>query len=104
MKKPSLLLCCVCLLLNVSIAYGDVVKRDTLVEDFSSPDIAQYNTYATQAVWTAQNGITWHCENMRVGKVGKLLVSSGLTYYYNVQRTFGRLQNRKDTRIAQTVF
>ncbi len=95
MKKPSLLLCCVCLLLNVSIAYGDVVKRDTLVEDFSSPDIAQYNTYATQAVWTAQNGITWHCENMRVGKVGKLLVSSGLTYYYNVQRTFGRLQTGK---------
>ena len=46
MKKAiHLILCCVCLLMNIRVAYGEVVKRDTLVEDFSAADIASiHNT------------------------------------------------------------
>lgn len=88
------ILCCVCLLMNIRVAYGEVVKRDTLVEDFSAADIALYNNYATHIVWTAKNGITWHCENMAVNKVGKL-ESVGLVYYYNANRIYGRVQTGK---------
>ena len=95
MKKAiHLILCCVCLLMNIRVAYGEVVKRDTLVEDFSAADIAQYNKYSTHTVWTAENGITWHCENMAVNKVGKL-ESVGLVYYYNANRIYGRVQTGK---------
>lgn len=95
MKKAiHLVLCCVCLLMNIRVAYGEVVKRDTLVEDFSAADIAQYNKYPTHTVWTAKNGITWHCENMAVNKVGKL-ESVGLVYYYNANRIYGRVQTGK---------
>lgn len=95
MKKGIyLILCCVCLLMNIRVAYGEVVKRDTLVEDFSAADIAQYNKYSTHTVWTAKNGITWHCENMAVNKVGKL-ESVGLVYYYNANRIYGRVQTGK---------
>ena len=88
------ILCCVCLLMNIRVTYGEVVKRDTLVEDFSAADIALYNNYATHTVWTAKNGITWHCENMAVNKVGKL-ESVGLVYYYNTNRIYGRVQTGK---------
>ena len=88
------ILCCVCLLMNIRVTYGEVVKRDTLVEDFSAADIALYNNYATHTVWTAKNGITWHCENMAVNKVGKL-ESVGLVYYYNANRIYGRVQTGK---------
>lgn len=95
MKKAiHLVLCCVCLLMNIRVAYGEVVKRDTLVEDFSAADIAKYKNYTTHAVWTAKNGITWHCENMAVNKVGKL-ESVGLVYYYNANRIYGRVQTGK---------
>ena len=95
MKKAiHLILRCVCLLMNIRVAYGEVVKRDTLVEDFSAVDIALYNNYATHIVWTAKNGITWHCENMAVNKVGKL-ESVGLVYYYNAKRIYGRVQTGK---------
>ena len=85
---------CVCLLANVNTAYADIIQRDTLVEDFSAADIARYSSYSTHAVWTAQNGITWQTENMRVGKVGKL-ESVGLVYYYNANRIYGRVQTGK---------
>lgn len=95
MKKGIyLILCCVCLLMNICVAYGEVVKRDTLVEDFSVADIAKYKDYTTHAVWTAKNGITWHWENMAVNKVGKL-ESVGLVYYYNANRIYGRVQTGK---------
>lgn len=82
MKKAiHLILCCVCLLMNIRVAYGEVVKRDTLVEDFSAADIAKYKDYTTHAVWTAKNGITWHCENMAIYKVGTLLSSTGCVFY-----------------------
>lgn len=82
MKKGIyLILCCVCLLMNIRVAYGEVVKRDTLVEDFSAADIAQYNKYSTHTVWTAENGITWHWENMAIYKVGTLLSSTGCVFY-----------------------
>lgn len=93
------ILCCVCLLMNIRVAYGEVVKRDTLVEDFSAADIALYNNYATHIVWTAKNGITWHCENMAVNKVGKL-ESVGLVYYYNIWQG----SNGENTWITQTDF
>lgn len=85
---------CVCLLANVNTAYADIIQRDTLVEDFSAADIARYSSYSTHAVWTAQNGITWQTENMRVGKVGKL-ESVGLVYYYNANRIYGKVQTGK---------
>lgn len=95
MKKAThLILCCVCLLMNIRVAYGEVVKRDTLVEDFSAADIAKYKNYTTHAVWTAKNGITWHCENIAVNKVGKL-ESVGLVYCYNANRIYGRVQTGK---------
>ena len=51
MKKGIyLILCCVCLLMNIRVAYGEVVKRDTLVEDFSAADIAKYKDYTTRAI------------------------------------------------------
>lgn len=88
------ILCCVCLLMNIRVAYGEVVKRDTLVEDFSAADIAKYKDYTTHAVWTAKNGITWHCENTKVDKIGKLQ-SKGLVYYYNSSRSYLRVQTGK---------
>ncbi len=95
MKKGIyFILCCVCLLMNIRVAYGEVVKRDTLVEDFSAADIAKYKDYTTHAVWTAKNGITWYWENMAVNKVGKL-ESVGLVYYYNANRIYGRVQTGK---------
>ena len=87
------ILCCVCLLMNICVAYGEVVKRDTLVEDFSAADIAKYKDYTT-AVWTAKNGVTWHCENTKVDKIGKLQ-SKGLVYYYNSSRSYLRVQTGK---------
>lgn len=82
MKKAiHLIVCCVCLLMNIRVAYGEVVKRDTLVEDFSAADIAKYKNYTTHAVWTAKNGITWHWENMAIYKVGTLLSSTGCVFY-----------------------
>ena len=95
MKKAiHLILCCVCLLMNIRVAYGEVVKRDTLVEDFSAADIAKYKNYTTHAVWTAKNGITWHCENTKVEQIGKLQ-SKGLVYYYNSSRRYLRVQTGK---------
>lgn len=95
MKKAiHLILCCVCLLMNIRVAYGEVVKRDTLVEDFSAADIAKYKDYTTHAVWTAKNGITWHCENTKVEQIGKLQ-SKGLVYYYNSSRRYLRVQTGK---------
>lgn len=95
MKKAiHLVLCCVCLLMNIRVAYGEVVKRDTLVEDFSAADIANYKDYTTHAVWTAKNGITWHCENTKVEQIGKLQ-SKGLVYYYNSSRNYLRVQTGK---------
>lgn len=95
MKKGIyLILCCVCLLMNICVAYGEVVKRDTLVEDFSAADIAKYKDYTTHAVWTAKNGVTWHCENTKVDKIGKLQ-SKGLVYYYNSSRRYLRVQTGK---------
>ncbi len=95
MKKGIyLILCCVCLLMNICVAYGEVVKRDTLVEDFSAADIAKYKDYTTHAVWTAKNGITWHCENTKVEQIGKLQ-SKGLVYYYNSSRRYLRVQTGK---------
>lgn len=95
MKKAiHLILCCVCLLMNIRVAYGEVVKRDTLVEDFSAADIAKYKDYTTHAVWTAKNGITWHCENTKVEQIGKLQ-SKGLVYYYNSSRSYLRVQTGK---------
>lgn len=95
MKKAiHLILCCVCLLMNIRVAYGEVVKRDTLVEDFSAADIAKYKDYTTYAVWTAKNGITWHCENTKVEQIGKLQ-SKGLVYYYNSSRRYLRVQTGK---------
>lgn len=94
MKKGIyFILCCVCLLMNICVAYGEVVKRDTLVEDFSAADIAKYKDYTT-AVWTAKNGVTWHCENTKVDKIGKLQ-SKGLVYYYNSSRSYLRVQTGK---------
>lgn len=87
------ILCCVCLLMNICVAYGEVVKRDTLVEDFSAADIAKYKNYTT-AVWTAKNGVTWHCENTKVEQIGKLQ-SKGLVYYYNSSRNYLRVQTGK---------
>ena len=95
MKKAiHLVLCCVCLLMNIRVAYGEVVKRDTLVEDFSAADIAKYKNYTTHAVWTAKNGIIWHCENTKVEQIGKLQ-SKGLVYYYNSSRNYLRVQTGK---------
>lgn len=87
------ILCCVCLLMNIRVAYGEVVKRDTLVEDFSAADIAKYKDYTT-AVWTAKNGVTWHCENTKIDEIGKLQ-SKGLVYYYNSSRSYLRVQTGK---------
>lgn len=96
MKKGIyLILCCVCLLMNIRVAYGEVVKRDTLVEDFSAADIAKYKDYTTHAVWTAKNGITWHCENMAIYKVGTLLSSTGCVFYSGISSQASSLHTSK---------
>lgn len=104
MKKAiHLILCCVCLLMNIRVAYGEVVKRDTLVEDFSAADIAKYKNYTTHAVWTAKNGITWHCENMAV-RTGTLLTSTGVVFTSNTSRTSGFLRTGKIRRLHKLSF
>lgn len=96
MKKGIyLILCCVCLLMNIRVAYGEVVKRDTLVEDFSAADIAKYKDYTTHAVWTAKNGVTWHCENMAIYKVGTLLSSTGCVFYSGISSQASSLHTSK---------
>lgn len=96
MKKGIyFILCCVCLLMNIRVAYGEVVKRDTLVEDFSAADIAKYKDYTTHTVWTAKNGITWHCENMAIYKVGTLLSSTGCVFYSGISSQASSLHTSK---------
>lgn len=94
MRRACLLLFCVCWLANVNTAYADIIKRDTLVEDFSAADIARYTSYSTHAVWTAQNGITWQAENIAI-RTGTLLTSTGVVFTSNTSRRSGFLRTGK---------
>lgn len=89
-------ICCILILflLIISNIQSQTVKRDTLLEDFSSAEWTRYYSNYTSAVLTTQNNITWHFENMQVAQVGKL-TSKGLVYYYNAARTYGRLNTSK---------
>ena len=80
-------------LLSISNIQSQTVKRDTLLEDFSSAEWMRYSNY-TSAVLTTQNNITWHFENMQVAQVGKL-TRKGLVYYYNAGRASGGLTTSK---------
>lgn len=97
-------ICCLIILflLSISNIQSQTVKRDTLLEDFSSAEWSRYSNY-TSAVLTTQNNITWHFENMQVAQVGKL-TSKGLVYYYNVARTFGRIETSKIKGLRKITF
>ena len=97
-------ICCMLMffLLSISNIQSQTVKRDTLLEDFSSAEWMRYSNY-TSAVLTTQNNITWHFENMQVAQVGKL-TSKGLVYYYNVARTFGRIETSKIKGLRKITF
>ena len=97
-------ICCMLMffLLSISNIQSQTVKRDTLLEDFSSAEWMRYSNY-TSAVLTTQNNITWHFENMKVDQVGKL-TSKGLVYYYNAGRASGGLTTNKIRGLRKITF
>ncbi|MCI5681037.1 MAG: hypothetical protein MR293_03570 [Bacteroidales bacterium] len=97
-------ICCMLMffLLSISNIQSQTIKRDTLLEDFSSAEWMRYSNY-TSAVLTTQNNITWHFENMQVAQVGKL-TSKGLVYYYNAGRASGGLTTSKIKGLRKITF